>query len=123
VVSRLHAKGARLFILTNKPILPTEKILAHFGMDKFFTGVFAPDSTDFPFGSKSEGARFLAKKYRLETRSTVMVGDGLDDAEAAKFCDFDFIAVGYGYGLATQQSLIMPIASLKMISEIEPVLL
>lgn len=105
VLSRLFASGKHLFVLTNKPLRPARKILAHLGFAKFFTDVTAPDSPQ-PFDSKPAGARLLAGKFALQPGGTVLIGDGADDAAAAEACGFRFIAAAYGYGRAAEKAAI-----------------
>jgi phosphoglycolate phosphatase len=99
VLGRLSAAGLQLFVLTNKPLQPTRKILQHLGFEKFFTDVATPDCPQ-PFDSKAAGARALVKKFALSPDGTVLIGDGVDDADAAAACGFEFIAAAYGYGRA-----------------------
>jgi len=100
VLLGLHSAGTELFILTNKPVAPTRRILDHLGLSRFFTQAMAPDSVAPPFRSKPEGARVLMEKFALDPGRTTLVGDGPDDAAAAEACGFGFIAVDYGYGAA-----------------------
>jgi len=123
VLARLHAAGMTLFVLTNKPAAPAHKILHHLGLSDFFTEVMGPDSVNPPFRSKPDGARLLARKHRFAPDSTVIVGDGVDDAEAAEACGFGFIAVCYGYGKATERAGRAPLAKLEKISKLDRILL
>lgn len=99
-LARLLAAGLRMFVLTNKPLRPTQKILNHLGFEKYFTAVAAPDCPRHPFDSKPAGARRLAGTFGLAPAHTVLVGDGADDAAAAAECGFRFMAAAYGYGKA-----------------------
>ncbi|HWB59171.1 MAG TPA: HAD family hydrolase, partial [Chthoniobacteraceae bacterium] len=105
VLARLHAAGMSLFLLTNKPLRPTQKILDHFELAKFFDDIATPDSPQ-PFDSKPAGARMLAVKFSLQPDVTVLVGDGKDDAASAAECGFTFFAAAYGYGVAATNASI-----------------
>lgn len=115
----LQAKGLSLFVLTNKPSVPSQKILAHLGLAHFFTEVLSPDSNPPLFFEKAEGAEFLLDKFNFAPHETALVGDGEDDARASSACGFRFIAAAYGYGPAAAT------ASLRVekFSEIESLLL
>ena len=106
VLARLSSARLRLFVLTNKPIQPTRKILGHLGLESFFTDVACPDCSQRPFDSKAAGARALAKEFNLLPDATMLFGDGADDAAAAAACGFGFIAAAYGYGLAAAEATI-----------------
>jgi len=99
-LARLHSTGLRLFVLTNKPAASAGKILEHLGLSAWFASSLSPDSITPPFGSKSEGARLLMKRFDLAPEKTTLVGDGVDDASSAASCGFRFIAAAYGYGPA-----------------------
>ena len=122
-LARLQAAGRALFVLTNKPAAPAQKILHHLGLAEFFTEIMGPDSVQPPFRSKPDGARLLAAKHRLSPQSTVIVGDGIDDAEASQACGFGFIAVCYGYGRAAEWAGAAPLAKLEKISNLDRILL
>jgi len=109
--------------LTNKPAVPAKRILIHMGLADFFTEIMGPDSVNPPFRSKPDGARLLASKHRLAPESTVIVGDGVDDAESAEACGFGFIAVCYGYGKAAERAGRAPLAKLEKISKLDRILL
>lgn len=96
-LQQLQERGIAHFLLTNKPARPTLAIVKHLGIRSFFRALASPDG-DPPFSVKSEGARGLQERFGLHGRSTVMVGDGSDDAAAAEACGFEFVAAAYGYG-------------------------
>ena len=105
-LSRLHAAGMPLFVLTNKPAAPTKMILGALRMEEFFAGVLAPDSPESRFASKPDGALALMRRFALSPDQTTLVGDGADDAAAANACGFRFIAAAYGYGPAAATAAI-----------------
>ncbi|MGB8356502.1 MAG: HAD hydrolase-like protein, partial [Chthoniobacteraceae bacterium] len=69
ILGRLRGAGVRLFVLTNKPIRPARKILSYLGFLDFFAEVVALNSTQPPFVSKTEGARFLKENFNLSPGS------------------------------------------------------
>lgn len=118
-ISYLQTKGLSMFILTNKPFAPSQKILAHLGLANFFTEILSPDSNPPLFSVKAGGAKFLLDKFDLSPHETALVGDGEDDAHAAKACGLCFIAAAYGYGRAAVTASMR----IEKFSEIESLLL
>lgn len=100
VLAALAAAGVVMHLLTNKPVGPTLTILENSNIRSHFRDVMSPDSVEPPFIAKTDGARILRARHRLESLSTVMVGDGLDDLASANACGFVFAVAAYGYGSA-----------------------
>ena len=98
VLLQLSQAKVKSFVVTNKPILPTGKILERLGLFKYFVDIVALDSRVPLFSSKAEAVAFLLSKHGLDARVTLFVGDSVDDARAAQLCGLRFVAVTYGYG-------------------------
>jgi len=97
LIPQFHQRGMRLYVLTNKPEKPTRALLQHHGLLPFFEEISCPDSA-VPFDSKPLGAVALAQRRQLPPAATALVGDGQDDANAARLCGFRFFHAAYGYG-------------------------
>lgn len=97
----LRARGARLHVLTNKPVLPTARILQELGWSGWFDAVVSPQSRTPPFANKSEAAIDLRDRQGLGAKPTLLVGDSADDLAAARAAGFAFSAAAWGYGDAT----------------------
>jgi phosphoglycolate phosphatase len=119
----LRAAGIKLFVLTNKPTKPTQKILEQAAIDRYFDATVSPDSNDPPFAVKSAGAAWLRERHHLAPEMTLLVGDGADDADAAASCGFGFVAAGYGYGAAAKRPDLERLATLETFSEIMEIVL
>lgn len=102
-LAELRRAGATMFVLTNKPAAATRSILVKHRLEIFFAAVLSPDSAAAPFTRKAQGAEDLRARFRLEPASTILVGDGVDDCEAATQSGFAFAIAGYGYGSATRE--------------------
>jgi phosphoglycolate phosphatase len=99
-LARLQREGVEMFLLTNKPLAPTRRILEHLGIASHFRAVISPDSRTPPFEDKPAGAAHLAEAFALPASSTLLIGDGLDDLRAAMAQGWAFLLAGYGYGSA-----------------------
>jgi phosphoglycolate phosphatase-like HAD superfamily hydrolase len=91
-----------MFVLTNKLARSTGIILENAGIRPFFWDVMSPDSATPPYSVKREGATILQARHHLVPERTLLMGDGVDDLEAAAACGFVFLAAAYGYGSAAQ---------------------
>ena len=100
----LHLQGIPCSVLTNKPSLPTSRILDHLNLLSYFDKVISPDSVSPCFRVKSEAAAHLAGLLNLEPSTTWLIGDSEDDATAAALCGFRFAAAAYGYGQVHHQT-------------------
>ena len=87
-------------VLTNKPKQPTQAILQHLGLNRFFDEVITPDLQSPGYASKAEAAMDAQRRHALAGEQTLVVGDSADDAAAAAACGFKFAAAAYGYGHA-----------------------
>lgn len=98
LLERLHRQQDSLFVATNKPLLPTRKILAHTGLLPLFTDILCPDSLSPSYSSKADLLRGLMRIHALTKEATVYIGDQPGDQSAAADCDILFVGVTYGYG-------------------------
>ena len=94
LLTRLKRAGYYVAIATGKPQEPTERILAKFGLDKFFDKVAGTRPEDASAGKVGLIRKVLPEHYD----SAVMVGDTRFDMEGAHQAGIDCIGVGYGYG-------------------------
>lgn len=98
VLEGLAGSGRSLYVVTNKPDLPTRLILEELGLLALFRQVVARDSVPRPYASKAEALADLMTGWAIDPSTAVMVGDSVDDSEAAAACGTAFVAVSYGYG-------------------------
>ena len=88
------SKGNTILVSTNKPLVPTKKILDLLKINNFIYNTITIDSGKFK--NKSD----IVKKI-LSTNNknnSVVIGDSFDDYESAKNNGVDFIYCSYGYG-------------------------
>jgi phosphoglycolate phosphatase len=94
----LQATGKQLFIVTNKPKIPTGNILATLGLNMLFTESLTRDSRTPHFASKAEMVNDILSRHRLAPESIVMVGDTIEDQESAHAHGLRFLHARYGFG-------------------------
>ena len=99
MLSELVTAGKVLLVATSKPQIFADKILIHFGLDKYFTHICGV-ALQAPRGySKADVIReALAKAGVVDLTTAVMVGDRHHDIDGAKAVGLDSIGVLYGYG-------------------------
>ena len=100
---QLRAASRRCFVVTNKPALPARLLLAHFAIDHFFEAVASPDDPVSPFTSKVDAVARLLRLNGIDSSRACVIGDAVDDAQAAAVNEVAFIAAAYGYGEAHRQ--------------------
>lgn len=93
----LYAADFSLYIATNKRLKPTRLILEHFGWNRLFKNIFASDSRNPPFSSKSEMLLSLIETEDIVNKETAYVGDRSDDLIAAADNNLIFFAATWGY--------------------------
>lgn len=97
-LAQLAATGARLFIVTNKRMLPTRRILEALGLAQCFAGIHTRDETEPPAASKAAVTKRLVAHYAIDPARACFVGDSDEDAAAARENGLAFIHATYGYG-------------------------
>lgn len=96
IVEDLHAQGVLMGVVTNKPQMPTEAILDHFGLSPYLDAVIGGDSG---VEKKPAPDMIFAALERLGVRpeDAVMVGDSLADVGSARAAGIPVIALRGGY--------------------------
>lgn len=97
ILGILRESGFSIFVVTNKPIIPTTKILKELSID-FFDDVICTDILPEQKLSKKEMLKYLMDKHSLIPGASLMVGDTRGDVDAANDCKIASVAVTYGYG-------------------------
>lgn len=100
-LARLRAAGARLFVCTAKPRVYAERIVAHFGFDAHFSGVYGAD-LDGRYDDKAVLLAHVLETERLSPQTTLMIGDRDNDLRAARASDVRAVGVLWGYGSAVE---------------------
>tara|TARA_B100001093_G_C26860251_1_gene1029767 strand:+ start:345 stop:977 length:633 start_codon:yes stop_codon:yes gene_type:complete len=94
----LKNRNVNLFIFTNKPEKARIQVLKNLEIDHLFKQCISRDSIVPSFECKSEMLTKLIQHHTLNTEECLVIGDSLEDHNAAKKVNIKFIAVQYGYG-------------------------
>lgn len=107
LLMKLKDRRKNVILVTNKPQLPTTKLVKKLDID-LFNKVITPDILSGKKMNKSEMIHFLLLEYKLDSNKSLMIGDTAEDAIAARENKIDSAIVLKGYG------------SKKAIQEIKP---
>lgn len=97
LLARLQGEGHRLYVVTSKPTVYSDRIVEHFGFDRFFLKVYGPQ-LDGRFDEKSELIEHILRELSLDPARTIMIGDRARDVESGRAHDTRTIGVTYGFG-------------------------
>jgi phosphoglycolate phosphatase len=92
----LKESNFKLFVVTNKPLLSSTKILQKLEIANFFEGVYTPDL--YGQATKTKLVEVVIKEKNLISGKTLMVGDLISDILAGKDNKTKTAAACYGYG-------------------------
>ena len=95
-VQQWHAQGLPMACLTNKPLAFAQQLLKIKGLDAYFSQVFGGDS----FERKKPDPMPLLKTCEALSSAparTLMLGDSINDARAARAAGCPVVLVTYGY--------------------------
>jgi phosphoglycolate phosphatase len=97
LLERLQDDGYPLYVVTSKPTVYSDRILRHFGLDRFFRAVYGPE-LDGRFDEKCELVEFILRERRLDPSRTIMIGDRARDVESGRTNGTRTFGVTYGFG-------------------------
>jgi phosphoglycolate phosphatase len=95
----LHASGSRLFVATSKNEGDAGRVLAHFGLTKFFGGIYGAQN-DGGRAIKSDLIDYLLTREKIpaDPARVAMIGDRKFDVLGAKAVGVTAIGALWGYG-------------------------
>jgi phosphoglycolate phosphatase len=97
LLGELQAKKRPLYVASSKPRVFVERILEHFELIQYFSGVYGSE-LDGRLQDKGELLGHALKQEGLVGRDSIMVGDRHHDAQGAASNDMDFVGALYGFG-------------------------
>jgi phosphoglycolate phosphatase len=95
---KLKEGGRRLFVVSNKPRHVSIRILEREETLDLFDEVVTRDSRVPPYEGKREMVSKLLQKWELAPGECLLVGDTMEDAEAASDSLVQFCLMTHGYG-------------------------
>jgi len=98
-VATKSAKVRCAAMLTNKPVAPSQKILAKFGLENSFATYLCGDTTPERKPSPA-GIYEILRQTGIAPEKAVMIGDDTPDVLAAKNAGIDCITLFEGFGKA-----------------------
>ena len=101
LLSELEAREYEMFVLTAKPRVSAEKIIAHHGLRPYFRDVFGPE-LDGTFDKKSELLAHVLRTQAIDSNDSVVIGDRANDILAACANNVPGVGVTWGYGTAEE---------------------
>jgi phosphoglycolate phosphatase len=97
LLQQLQDDGYPLYVVTSKPTVYSDRIIRHFGLDRFFIDVYGPELNG-RFDEKRELVEFILRERCLDPSRTIMIGDRARDVESGKANGTRTIGVTYGFG-------------------------
>ena len=97
-ISTFCNEGIPCYIVTNKPLLASKRILTYVEIAQFFVDIISPDSCQPTFRNKAEMIRYLFNQHNFAPENAFYIGDFVDDFQAAESCGLEFIGIESGYG-------------------------
>jgi phosphoglycolate phosphatase len=97
MLSVLHSKSLKLYVVTSKAKIYADRIIEHFGLSPWFTGIYGPELGG-RFENKADLIKHILDERALSRADAVMIGDRKEDIIAGKTNGIKTIGVTYGYG-------------------------
>ena len=92
----IRARGWRATVVTSKLEPIAARVLEHFGLAPYLTGVYGTRPGEL--GAKQDLIVRVLECEGIDPTAAVVVGDRLHDVRGARACGVDAIGVTYGYG-------------------------
>ena len=121
LLRKLRGKGKRLFVVSNKPRHISLKILESGGTLELFEEIVTRDSRRPAYSGKREMMSSLMERHGIEPQDCLMVGDTMEDAEAASATGMMFCLMTHGYGNVPVDSVVPVAFRFDRFSELLPV--
>jgi phosphoglycolate phosphatase len=93
----ISALDIRVFLATSKPLTFASRILKHFNLEQYFSGIYGSD-LDGRLSDKSDLIRHILLLEDLHPTHTMMIGDRKHDILGGRQNHLFTAAVTYGYG-------------------------
>jgi phosphoglycolate phosphatase len=94
----LRSAGRHSYVVTNKRRVPTRLIADRLNVTPLVEELYSLDSLSPPAIRKNALVSYVLSTHSIDAAEAVLVGDSVEDAEAAAANGMRFIAALYGYG-------------------------
>ena len=114
--------GKKLVVATSKPEVLARRILAHFGLSKYFVEI-AGATEDGAIVKKDDVLRLALSRTGFDATDCIMVGDRASDVIGAAKVGMDGMGVLYGYGSLAEFEGTKPVYIAKTVEDIPELLI
>lgn len=97
LLDRLSREERSIYLATSKPKIYADRILEHFGLDRYFAATFGAE-LDGTRANKSDLLRYALSTTGAPNAHSIMIGDRHHDIDGARANEMRSIGVLYGYG-------------------------
>jgi len=98
VLEIMKVAGHRIFVISNKPRHISMQILQREQLSHFFERIYTRDSRVPTYASKEEILREFLTEYRIPSSDCLVVGDTMEDVDAAAANHIAVALMEHGYG-------------------------
>lgn len=98
LLESLKQNGKKIFVATNKPKLPTLRLLKQLGVYEYFNDIYTVDKYDYKKINKQQMIEDIVLTYSLVKEKTLMIGDCLSDIDAGNKAQVKTLSALWGYG-------------------------
>ncbi len=102
-LQKFYDAGHTLALLSNKPLQPCQRLLAHFKLDKLFKLVMGGDNAPY-LKPHPGGLEAIMRDLNFKPENTWMIGDSANDLACARQAGVRAVFVTYGIGQATPET-------------------
>lgn len=96
-LEKLYSKGWKLGLISNKPQVPTQEILQHFGLEKYFSCIIGGDNK-FPLKPDPASIVHVIETTNSSVKGSWIFGDNYTDLEAGRRAGLQCGFAKYGFG-------------------------
>ncbi|WP_028079817.1 HAD hydrolase-like protein [Solimonas soli] len=107
MLDALQALGCRMVLATSKPHIYAQRIVEHFGLDRWLSAVYGAE-LDGTRADKAELLRHLLERERFDPVLCLMAGDRRHDVLGARANGVEACSVRWGYGEAAELAAAAP---------------
>ncbi|MBI3798557.1 MAG: HAD family hydrolase [Deltaproteobacteria bacterium] len=116
-LNSLQTAGHRLWVVTSKPEVYAQRIVAHFGLSCYFHQVYGSELSG-ERANKAELIRYVLEQEKLSGHDVLMIGDRKHDILGARANRMRAVGVAWGYGSLAELASANPHAIVNSMAEL-----